>query len=81
MTPEESAALSASLFQQHANTMQAIVEKGVRQSEEWSLVAAKLVDKFSTGELTIAGLVARAREDLAAKLQPASPTTPEVEQR
>lgn len=69
MTPEQADQLKAAMLRDHLTAMSAITEKGSQQTQEWSAVGAKLADRFTSGEITVAGLIDRERREIAERLQ------------
>ncbi len=66
--------LSAQMMRDHVAQMNAITEKGTRQAQEWSTLSTKLADKFSSGEVTVHGLINRERQEIAERLKQSEET-------
>lgn len=68
MTPEQAAQASAAMFAEHMKTMNAITERGTRESQAWTATCLRICDRVQDSGRVIAGVIHAEREAVRADL-------------
>lgn len=66
MTPEQAQEASAAMFREHIANMNAISERGTKESQAWAATCLRLCDRVQESGLVIAGAIHAEREAVRA---------------